>query len=248
MDQLSPLVREYCHIVSFDRGWDGIPSVGSYSFRRYDYRDNYEFRVLGLLSTTFLVRGRSIEASGRGHAILKPTDGYTRRIYEIDLEDPKARAHEVPEATWLSAARIPFVQVSVVNDRMHASGEAEFSGIRLSKTGTYLMLSEDASRLSPDRAWLVLQSWRGKVNSESSLGGQLGAAGVGKGQLFFDVFHVDTGKKVVTIEGRFQHDEPELAVITTGWVTERFFIVPLGEHRDRCLVCDFGGRNTEKAK
>jgi hypothetical protein len=247
MDQLSPQVREYCHIVSFDRGWGGIPSVGIISFD-YDYRDKYEFRVLGLLSTTFLVRGRSGIVSDRGDAILEPTDGYTRRIYEIDLADPKARAHLVPEAMWLSAARIPFVQESIVSDQMQVSGEAEFNGMRLLKTGTRLMLPRYASRLSPDRTWLVLQSWSGKINSESSLAGQLGAAGVGRGQLFFDVFHADTGKRVVTIEGRFQFDEPESTVGTTGWVTERYFVVPLGAHRERCLVCDFGGRGREQTK
>jgi len=247
MDQLSPLVREYCHIVSLDKGWGGIPSVGIISFE-YDYRDDYEFRVLGLRSTTFLVRGRSATARGSGHAILKPTDGYTRRIYEIDLADPKARVHLVPEATWLTAARIPFVQKSIVSDQMQVSGKAEFNGMRLLKTGTRLMLSLDASRLSPDRTWLVLQSWTGKVNSESSLGGQLGAAGVGKGQLFFDVFRADAGKKVVTVEGRFQLGTPNGAVYTTGWVTEGYFIVPLGAHRERCLVCDFGGGRTDQAR
>src|SRR5579871_832068 len=192
LGQLSPQVREYCHVVSFDKGWGGIPSVGPISFR-YDYRDKYEFRVLGLLSTTFLVRGRSEAVSDRGNAILKPSDGYTRRIYEIDLASPKAEARAIPEATWQSAARIPLGQHNIVSEQMYASREAAFNGIKLLKTGDLLMIPPNASRLSPDGTWLVLQSWRGKVNSEDSIRGIL-AAGVGKGSIFFDVFHADTGK------------------------------------------------------
>jgi hypothetical protein len=45
----------------------------------------------------------------------------------------------------------------------------------------------------------------------------------------------------------YTHGEPDSDVLAkTGWVTERYFIVPLGKTIERCLVCDFGGRNREK--
>ncbi len=61
-----------------------------------------------------------------------------------------------------------------------------------------------------------------------------------KGKLYFDVFNANTGRKVVTIVATYLDVLPDTAVERTMWVTERYFIVPLGKHRERCLVCDFG--------
>jgi hypothetical protein len=58
-----------------------------------------------------------------------------------------------------------------------------------------------------------------------------------------DVFDAGTGNRLVTIEGDhsgFAGPDSTGALGTTAWLTERYFIVPLGEHRERCLVCEFG--------
>jgi hypothetical protein len=57
---------------------------------------------------------------------------------------------------------------------------------------------------------------------------------------YFDVFSADTGKKITTIEGTYEYGSPDDQMRQTAWVTERYFIIPLGEHRERCLVCEFG--------
>ena len=61
-----------------------------------------------------------------------------------------------------------------------------------------------------------------------------------QGELFFDVYNADAGKKVVTIVATYLDVLPDSAIDRAIWATERYFIVPLGEHRERCLVCDFG--------
>jgi hypothetical protein len=70
--------------------------------------------------------------------------------------------------------------------------------------------------------------------------------------VFFDFFNADTGQKLFTIEGVFSSvngGDPDTAVLTkTGWVTERYFIVPLGKAIDHCLVCDFGKDRDKGAK
>jgi hypothetical protein len=33
---------------------------------------------------------------------------------------------------------------------------------------------------------------------------------------------------------------PDIVFRRTGWVAERYFILALDDHRERCLVCDFG--------
>jgi len=64
----NPTVREYCHVLRFPLGWqmpkfipkkDGNLEV----VPRFDLSADYEFRVVGLLGTRFLVRG--VEDFGR---------------------------------------------------------------------------------------------------------------------------------------------------------------------------------------
>jgi hypothetical protein len=66
--------------------------------------------------------------------------------------------------------------------------------------------------------------------------------------VFFDVFNAATGEKVLTIQGAYSGpgDDPEACLGKTAWLAERYFIVPLGPHRERCLVCEFGGRKHEQ--
>jgi len=57
--------------------------------------------------------------------------------------------------------------------------------------------------------------------------------------------------KIVTIEGTFSSDidEPPPDVLSrTGWLTERYFIVPLGKLIDRLLVCEVGGQGNTGSK
>src|ERR1700682_4401463 len=55
---VTPAIQEYCHLIRFPETWR-IPEVnegGQALF--YDYSDQYQFRVVGLLGTKFLVAGR----------------------------------------------------------------------------------------------------------------------------------------------------------------------------------------------
>ena len=58
--------------------------------------------------------------------------------------------------------------------------------------------------------------------------------------LFFDVFHTGSGKKLFTISGHFSQILPDGGFAKPGWVTERYFVIPLAQQRERCLVCEFG--------
>jgi hypothetical protein len=111
----------------------------------------------------------------------------------------------------------------------------EFHGSQFAKSGAiWAQTFRGAALLSPDQAWLVLQS-RERKNPSGAV------------KVFFDVFNAETGKKVVMIEGNYSSinngDDPDGVLAKAGWLTERYFIVPLGKTIERCLVCDFGGRN-----
>ncbi len=93
-------------------------------------------------------------------------------------------------------------------------------------------------------SWIVLLSSSGSVHvtpeSQIALG-----FGRDRGKLFMDVYNVDTGKKQITIVGAYLGINPQ-ALNQARWVTERYFILPLGEQRQRCLVCDFGRADRER--
>jgi hypothetical protein len=73
----------------------------------------------------------------------------------------------------------------------------------------------------------------------------------GATKVLLDAFRTNTGMKAGTIEGIFTTpvgDGPEEVLAKTGWVTERYFIVPLGRFKERSLVCEFGVRRAEDSK
>ncbi len=229
---LTPAAREYCHVLRFPQGWDT---------KHFDDRapqhlffgspnSDYEFRVAGVLGTKILVSA---------FTDFVETKYYANNRYQVDFSDPTAAAAAVSRKTWDVAAVVPLTRKSafppigtVPNDK-----RLDFHRFQFNRTGDFWGQPSDyATRLSPDQAWLVLQSTSpGKEN--------------GSIPVFFDFFNGDNGQRLFTIVGTFSSvngGDPDSVFAKTGWVTERYFIVPLGRKIDRCLICDFGGRHVEK--
>lgn len=103
------------------------------------------------------------------------------------------------------------------------------------KTGAQWAIPSDyGSRLSPDSTWLILQS-------ETKIPKKAPSAEY-TAFVYWDVFTVETGEKLITIRGTFSAswvDTASYELRRAGWLTERYFIIPLSVHVDRCLVCDF---------
>ncbi len=230
LKQISPVAQEYCHIVRFPGAWRVQHDYPLTWGLDYDHTD-YEFRMEGLLGTRFLV-GVFINEVGR-HRL-----DATKR-YWIDLSDPKVPLLRAKRADWDAASVVPLVRKSIFEPVPPHPDVATFNGLRFAKTGARFPLSLKASRLSPDSAWLVLQSMTA-----------VKAPILDTYQVFFDVFNADTGRKVFTLEGSFTGigDDPSICLGMAGWLTERYFIIPLGKHRERCIVCDFAPRRPAGAK
>jgi hypothetical protein len=229
---LTPASRGYCHVIRFPQGWVFArfdKEVGQRLFFGSPSSD-YEFRVEGVLSTKFLVRGFT-ENVGRNY--------YTNNQYEIDLSDTIAPMLEVGRKAWEAAAVVPltrksaFPPIGVPNEM-----RLKFHGFQFNRTGDiWGQPSDYATRLSPDQAWLVLQS-RERKHGNSPV------------KVFFDVFNADTGQKVFVIEVSYSSihntEDPDGVLAKTGWLTERYFIVPPGKTIERCLVCDFAGHSSKQ--
>ena len=235
---LTPLIQEYCHIVAFPQGWKVREWSTDYPhFLDYVYEQDYEFRIPGLLETTFLVAG-----------YIPIYRAYTTNKYRVDLVDPKALARPVTEQEWESGTKVRDTRLDDVRRAPIPAQDRPypFRGFLLDKTGRIWL--GDESRLSPDGAWIVLLSMTGEVGhrDESFMPYMTGRD---QGKLFFDVFNADTGGKIITIAATYLDVYPDTAANRAMWVTERYFIVPLGKHRERCLVCDFGrARDARKEK
>ena len=171
----------------------------------------------------------------RGFTEFVGTNYYTNNQYQIDLSDATAPALAASRKAWDAAAVVPLSRKSSLIRSEPTEGKPfEFHGFQFAKRGAIWAQSyRGAILLSPDQAWLVLQS--------TTSGTKYGSA-----KVYFDFFNADAGQKMFTIEGTFSSingGEPDSGVLAkTGWVTERYFIVPLGKTIARCLVCDFGGR------
>ena len=239
--KLNAQTARYCHVVRFPLGWRELdPS----SYPRNGYKGHlqdpprynfgtgqYEFRVPiepGLPSTRFLVRGFSPSLDS-GY--------YTKNLYVVDLADPAGIAQPATEEEWKSARVVP---------RRH-EGEETTAYVR--SLGFHFVATGDhgeRDRLSPDRAVLILQSWKGTLPSNGgsdlpgdfSIGWPFGSTSHGK--LFFDAYSTGTGQNLTTVTARFSVILPEEAFSKTTWVTHRFFLIPLDDRKLRFLICDFG--------
>lgn len=226
--KLSPVASEYCHIVQFPQGWkpqrfDDPPAYPGIDY----YSSDYEFRVEGLLGTWFLVGAFTPNIERRVNSTNQ---------YRVDLSDPTAPARPANRRTWNSAAVVPLVRKSLFTwFGIRAPDHAEFNGLQFSKTGSRWLLPDSASRLSPDSAWLALQS---ATLVKSTV------VDIHIYDVFFDVFNATTGKKLFTIRGTYSGiSDPESSLAKTAWLTERYFIIPLGKYRERCVVCEFAVRH-----
>jgi hypothetical protein len=237
--KFSPATQEYCHVLRFPVGWPMpvfvLQKDGTKHFPLpLDLADDYEFRVSGLLGTKFLVRG----VEGYGFR------SYTSNIYGADLSDPAGVAQPTSEEEWSSATPIRFAQEAVPGLSSYLAKSIKFMGQEFPKSGDKWDLHEGI--VSPDRSVLTVQSWSGALgpggSSDVPLGISLTFGRGPHGKLFFDFYNVDTGKKLITVTASFNTILPQEVFSKTRWVTERYFIIPLDFKRERCLVCEFGGR------
>jgi hypothetical protein len=117
--------------------------------------------------------------------------------------------------------------------------EIEFNGLKYKRSGASWMIADTATRLSPDSSWLVLQSVT-KIKSPL----------LDKYLIFYDVYKTATGRKLFTLQGTYSGigDDPYGCIRKAAWLTERYFIIPLGKRRERCVVCEFSTRPAPGAK
>jgi hypothetical protein len=226
--KLTGAAKEYCHVVGFSKGWQPQRFEVRPAFPKIDYEySDYEFRVEGLLGTWFLIGAFTPNLNLNVNSV---------NHYRLNLSDSTAPVRSANAQDWSNATVVPLYRKSLLTiTGVKPPDQVAFSGFEYKKTGSYPWTRPDTtSRLSPDSAWLILQSATFKKRQVIEVY-----------DVFFDMFSTATGKKLFTIQGRFSGGEnPSSSLGTTGWLTERYFIIPLGKRRERCVVCEFAPRGS----
>ena len=228
--RLGSAARKYCHIVKFPQGWKyQTKALGSPL--TFHYNAEYEFRARGEVSTTFLVGGYE-SMVGRRY--------YAKNYYEIDLANPKIPIIPANEVDWAAASPVPLTRQSVFKRGIqnYKDQRAEFNGFQFTKTGGHWVQYHGDTRLSPAQSWIALLS--------------TGPGDKTPMKIFLDLFNAQVGQKLFTMQGTYRTThgifEVDQFLGMSGWLTDRFFILSLGEHKETCLVCDFGKSDSQKGK
>jgi len=253
--KMTPATQRYCHVVRFPRGWEfNGPEKPEDGPDYFDDAGDYEFRAEGPGGTKFFVGGFVVigvpdgyVTSGRDVAVfengvrkilgpgvkIRNPGVHTTNWYSVDFSSSQALVRSASREAWENAAVVPLTRRSTFSKFTELKQDrAEFSGLHLTKSGAHWFgPPELVSRLSPDSGWLALQSWTGDSSSPETT-------------VFVDVFNLARGERVLTIEGIYRgQDYPEAYFGKSAWLTERYFIVPLGNHKEQLLVCDFAERH-----
>ena len=185
----------------------------------------------GLLGAWFLVGAYTPNINVRVNSV---------NHYRVNLPDSTTPVRSANAQDWNRGTVVPLYRKSTLNYvGVHPSDQIVFNGYGFKKSGSYPWIRPDtASRLSPDSAWLVLQSSTFRKQPFTEIY-----------DVFFDVFSTTTGKKLFTIQGSFSGVEnPYSALERAAWLTERYFIIPLGKGRERCVVCEFAPRRSSEGQ
>lgn len=235
--EMTPAVKEHCHMFRFPQ-WTGTrPEISNVPNRLY-FNDQMEFRVPGILGTRFLVAGTQ-QITGDGLA-------YTSEKYLLDFAFPGTPAQLVSDAVWNAAVPLTVARYQAYRllfhllDHWEQSSEVVLNGKRFAKSGQYWQFWDDSFRLSPGRTALAILSFTGTRPANDGNLLDMFIARRFHGHAFIDIYNVKSGKKMLLLEGPYLAD-PEEILLTTDWITDRYFVVPLGVHNERCLICDFGG-------
>ena len=80
-----------------------------------------------------------------------------------------------------------------------------------------------------------MQSWQGQDYGDGDIIAPRGKPG----KFFIDLYEVSSGQRVAVIEGIHRDDlRADVPLTVTFWLESRYFIVQLGSHLERMLVCE----------
>jgi hypothetical protein len=225
---------EYCHAVQFPGGWHRTKGMKEALTDHFLFGWPYEFRRTSSSGQEYLVAAVDDQLSN-------PRD-YSPNKFWMNLRTGRVRT--AAQAEWDSGVLVrqsfrgrgPYWEPEPENGVR--SGDAVLlRGKLFRKSGSQWPLSAEHARVSPDGNWIAVQSWEGKNYANGNIP-LLGPHG-GSGKFFVDLYGVSSGRRFASIDGE-EHDtlEADEPLGLTFWLESHNFILKLGSHLERMLVCE----------
>lgn len=138
-----------------------------------------------------------------------------KRIYSPDrylISLPGGQIRKASESDWTAAEPYPLLRDSTWRRGMALKDTDHliYEGKDFSHRGHWLMVSEDAARISTGRSFLSTFGWDGVLNvGDGLIGGPLGGL---HGHYYADIHDTSSGSVVLGIDGSFRGTAPYLLV------------------------------------
>lgn len=243
LDRLNGAAAERCRLVRFPGPWQP-PGTGLGFGPRIDIvLHELQFSTVGDSGTVFVAAVAKVPPFK-----IDPVH-YSANRFRLDLGAPGEAVRPVPEAEWPATAPRPLHRYTNINrfgNRDRNLPTLPHASTQFARTGRQFMGCTGGSmRLSPQEGLLAALSYTGSASGETVFGAvplpPLPWSGP-RGRFYVDLYDVASGRVLVQLAGRYRGGEPTGASCAAGWLSERFFLLPLGDRLDLCLVCDFGDR------
>ena len=171
---------------------------------------------------------------------------YSQDKYAFRLEEAGI-ARRIPDSVWEGATNL---NKGKINQAASWSDEAyqmtaSYGGRLFARSGQYAY----GSNLSEHARLIAVYSYSGRQTpKEDQRQGSIVRPGVGpdpsKGQLFIDIYRVDSGAKVLGLSGAFSHGPPSTWTIASEFLSDSYFVIPArADFRSFvfCVVSTSGG-------
>lgn len=214
---------ERCRDLHFPGGWQRTSAMRKAQMDHFLYGWDYEFRKTVAVTQEYLV------AAVDGFA-----KDYSGNKFWVNLRSGQVRS--ATDSEWKEGMVVP--RGRLVKGPLFEPKTEEgvlFVGKLFRKSGPQWPLPGEQVRISTDEKWIAVQSWEGRDYHN----GDIIAPRGGYGKFFIDLYDVASGRRFAAIEGTergsLTADEP---LGFTFWLESRYFIVQLGSHLERMLVCE----------
>lgn len=153
---------------------------------------------------------------------------YSENSYAVRLT-PSLRVRASTKQEWESAKQIATAGRPVYSNGPDlSSGEIDYRGKKFQKTGKYWQ----SATVSPGGKWLAIFSYTGERTRDLVF---MDGGSVKSGDIFWDVYDTETGKKVFERRARDVRN-PTVFGGPVVWLEERYFLFPEDETEQNLII------------
>lgn len=161
--------------------------------------------------------------------------------FRLDMDHPN-QFQNISDVEWENATRLAVAQIheqqaSLNNSENRETGQSpiRFKGQAFRPSGAYWPgVRESAATPSPDNRWLILLS----QEVERGAGNPLHGEDPYSGNVYLDLFSVESGRKVLTVSGTLHNVASGVFYGSAGWLNDRYVVVSLDMMNHDLIFCD----------